>query len=104
MPLGDYGPRYVLFGIVSVGVPSCGKFSLPAVYTNVSHYLPWIYDNINWMKYANCCEQDDEDDDVIKIMFMNLLWFWIVNGNKVDVNTIWKKFDFGVLFMSWGTF
>ncbi|KAL7013509.1 hypothetical protein ACKWTF_015432 [Chironomus riparius] len=47
MPLGDYGPRYVLFGIVSVGVPSCGKFSLPAVYTNVSYYLPWIYDNIN---------------------------------------------------------
>ena len=59
MPMGDYGPRYVLFGIVSVGVPSCGKFSLPAVYTNVSNYLPWIYDNINWMKYANCYEQDD---------------------------------------------
>lgn len=47
MPMADYGPRYVLFGIVSVGVPSCGKFAVPAVYTNVSHYLPWIYDNIN---------------------------------------------------------
>ncbi|CRL08180.1 CLUMA_CG021014, isoform A [Clunio marinus] len=42
----EYGPRYYLFGIVSVGVPSCGKFPLPAVYTNVSHYLPWIYNNV----------------------------------------------------------
>jgi secreted trypsin-like serine protease len=42
----DHGPRYFLFGIVSVGVPSCGKFNLPAVYTNVSHYLPWILDNV----------------------------------------------------------
>lgn len=43
---GEHGPRYVIFGIVSVGLPSCGKFSLPAVYTNVSHYLPWIYEVI----------------------------------------------------------
>ncbi|KAG5667888.1 hypothetical protein PVAND_015854 [Polypedilum vanderplanki] len=47
MSMDNYGPRYILFGLVSVGVPSCGKFSLPAVYTNVSHYLPWIYDVIN---------------------------------------------------------
>lgn len=39
------GPRYFLFGLVSVGVPSCGKFALPAVYTNVSvrFYLGEIF-------------------------------------------------------------
>ena len=39
-------PRYFLLGLVSVGVPSCGKYALPAVYTNVSYYLPWIMDNL----------------------------------------------------------
>lgn len=42
----EHGPRYFLFGLVSVGVPSCGKFPLPAVYTNISYYLPWIMSNI----------------------------------------------------------
>lgn len=65
MPMDDYGPRYVLFGIVSVGVPSCGKFSLPAVYTNVSHYLPWIYDNAFWVKVG----WDDEKCSFLKFYY-----------------------------------
>lgn len=42
----DQGPRYFLFGLVSFGIPSCGKFPTPAVYRNVSHYLPWVFANI----------------------------------------------------------
>lgn len=41
------GPRYFAVGIVSLGTKLCGKFGEPALYTNVSFYLPWILKNIN---------------------------------------------------------
>jgi len=44
----DRGPRYFIFGIVSIGPPSCGEYDLPAVYTNVSHYMPYIIENMNF--------------------------------------------------------
>lgn len=55
MATAEHGPRYFLYGLVSVGVPSCGKFNVPAVYTNISHYLPWILDNIKlpWIFLEN---------------------------------------------------
>ncbi|XP_064542286.1 serine protease grass-like [Drosophila montana] len=37
--------RYVQFGIVSYGSPSCGN-GYPAVYTNVGSYMRWIADKI----------------------------------------------------------
>ncbi|XP_076808036.1 serine protease 33-like isoform X2 [Clavelina lepadiformis] len=38
--------RFTLIGIVSWG-ESCGEAKKPGVYTNVAHYLKWIYDNID---------------------------------------------------------
>lgn len=43
---GTLGAKYVQFGIVSFGHNSCGQTSNPGVYTRVSHYLPWILDNL----------------------------------------------------------
>lgn len=36
----EYGPRYYLVGIVSYGDVECGKS--PAVYTNVSAFMPFV--------------------------------------------------------------
>ena len=33
--------------IVSWGVESCGKYGVPGVYTNVSHFMKWILDHID---------------------------------------------------------
>lgn len=43
----DKGPRYFAMGVVSVGAKRCGKFSTPAIYTNVTYYIPWILKNLN---------------------------------------------------------
>ncbi|XP_075223823.1 spaetzle-processing enzyme-like [Lycorma delicatula] len=42
----NQSPRYFLLGIVSFGTKRCAKTTLPAVYTRVSKYLPWILDHI----------------------------------------------------------
>uniref|UniRef100_A0A1A9UFJ9 CLIP domain-containing serine protease n=1 Tax=Glossina austeni TaxID=7395 RepID=A0A1A9UFJ9_GLOAU len=38
--------RFIQFGVVSFGINTCGQVNLPGVYTNVSHYMQWITDNI----------------------------------------------------------
>ncbi|XP_065359433.1 uncharacterized protein LOC135953451 [Calliphora vicina] len=48
-PLGyrdlyDKRPRFIQFGIVSYGLHKCGVE--PGVYTNISHYMQWITDNL----------------------------------------------------------
>lgn len=44
----DKGPRYFVIGIVSLGMKMCGgDFATAALYTNVTHYIPWILKNLN---------------------------------------------------------
>ncbi|XP_052892810.1 phenoloxidase-activating factor 3-like [Anopheles moucheti] len=38
--------RYVQYGLVSFGLPTCGKQSAPGVYTRVESYINWILDNL----------------------------------------------------------
>ena len=38
--------KKVLTGIVSFGV-GCAQAKNPGVYTNINHFLPWIFDEIN---------------------------------------------------------
>ena len=38
-------PAMTLVGIVSYGTTKCG-IGVPGVYTNVTHYLPWIRRNL----------------------------------------------------------
>ncbi|XP_055523293.1 serine protease grass-like [Wyeomyia smithii] len=50
-PLGfdteyDNKPLFVQFGVVSFGVDSCGKKSVPGIYCRVGSYMDWILDNI----------------------------------------------------------
>ncbi|XP_053672270.1 serine protease easter-like [Anopheles nili] len=40
------GSRFVQFGIVSAGVKSCGKESVPGIYTRVTSYMNWIVANM----------------------------------------------------------
>lgn len=42
----DIGSRYFAIGIVSFGTKSCGRDKKAAVYTRVSHYMPWLLDRI----------------------------------------------------------
>uniref|UniRef100_A0A023EPQ5 CLIP domain-containing serine protease n=1 Tax=Aedes albopictus TaxID=7160 RepID=A0A023EPQ5_AEDAL len=39
-------PRYVLFGVVSFGVQTCGTMDFPGVYMRVGAYLEWILENM----------------------------------------------------------
>lgn len=39
------GPRHHVAGVVSFGFATCGMG--PAVYTRVTHYLPFILDNLS---------------------------------------------------------
>lgn len=39
-------PKYFLIGLVSFGTKRCAKTNLPAVYTRIAYFLPWILDNI----------------------------------------------------------
>ncbi|XP_075163339.1 ovochymase-like [Haematobia irritans] len=39
-------PRFIQYGIVSVGLERCGEENVAAIYTNVSHYMQWITDHI----------------------------------------------------------
>lgn len=50
-PLGFFAnyegsSRFVQFGIVSVGVGSCGQTSVPGVYCRVADYMDWILDKL----------------------------------------------------------
>lgn len=46
-PLQYFGRTgFVIYGIVSYGVASCGTEAEPGIYTKVSHYLDWIIDNL----------------------------------------------------------
>jgi secreted trypsin-like serine protease len=45
--------QWVLSGIVSFGQKRCGTEGYPAVYVNVTNYMPWIDRTIS--------ERDDED-------------------------------------------
>lgn len=38
--------RFIQFGIVSFGIRGCGVSNVPGIYTNVSHYIQWITDNL----------------------------------------------------------
>ncbi|XP_065073294.1 serine protease grass-like isoform X1 [Ochlerotatus camptorhynchus] len=40
------GARFVQFGIVTFGIDSCGKKSVPGVYSRVASYMDWILDHI----------------------------------------------------------
>uniref|UniRef100_A0A182TI49 Peptidase S1 domain-containing protein n=1 Tax=Anopheles melas TaxID=34690 RepID=A0A182TI49_9DIPT len=40
------GAKFVQFGIVSAGVRSCGKESVPGIYTRVTSYMNWIVANM----------------------------------------------------------
>ena len=39
-------PVQTVIGIVSWGDTLCGKKDAPALYTNVTHFMRWILDNI----------------------------------------------------------
>ncbi|XP_063703646.1 CLIP domain-containing serine protease HP8-like [Culicoides brevitarsis] len=44
----DKGPRYFVIGVVSLGMKMCGgDFATSALYTNVTHYIPWILKNLD---------------------------------------------------------
>lgn len=46
-PLQYFGNKgYVIHGVVSWGLATCGKESAPGVYTKVSFYLNWIIENL----------------------------------------------------------
>lgn len=40
------GARFMQFGIVSLGVDSCGEKSVPGIYCRVAAYMDWILDNM----------------------------------------------------------
>ncbi|XP_035785996.1 serine protease grass-like [Anopheles albimanus] len=40
------GARFVQYGVVSAGVSTCGKVSVPGIYTRVSSYMNWIVENM----------------------------------------------------------
>jgi secreted trypsin-like serine protease len=45
---GYRGTRIIQYGIVSVGVKGCGTFeNYPGIYTNISHYMDFILENIS---------------------------------------------------------
>lgn len=39
-------PRFVLFGVVSYGIQTCGSVDFPGVYARVGSYLGWILANM----------------------------------------------------------
>ncbi|XP_065359422.1 uncharacterized protein LOC135953441 [Calliphora vicina] len=41
-------PRFIQFGIVSVGLEACGVKNVPTSYTNISYYLQWITDHMRY--------------------------------------------------------
>nr|XP_029718133.1 phenoloxidase-activating factor 3-like [Aedes albopictus] len=46
-PLQYFGKTgFVIHGIVSYGVSTCGTEAEPGIYTKVSHYMDWIIDNL----------------------------------------------------------
>lgn len=50
-PLGmvakvDKFPRFIQFGIVSIGLNTCGVQNVPSVYTRVGEYMDWIQSNL----------------------------------------------------------
>lgn len=40
------GARFMQFGVVSLGVNSCGEKSVPGIYCRVAAYMDWILDNM----------------------------------------------------------
>lgn len=44
--ISNSSSRYVQQGVVSFGILSCGKESVPGVYTNVAHFISWIFENV----------------------------------------------------------
>ncbi|XP_023341822.1 serine protease easter [Eurytemora carolleeae] len=40
-----YDPRWIQIGVVSFGPRRCATLGVPAVYTNVTSYIPWILDS-----------------------------------------------------------
>lgn len=43
--VGKY-PRFIQFGIVSIGLNTCGVQNVPSVYTRVGEYMDWVQDNL----------------------------------------------------------
>lgn len=40
-------PRFIQFGIVSLGSNTCGEKSVPSIYTRVGQYMDWILNNLH---------------------------------------------------------
>lgn len=38
--------RIIQYGITSLGISTCGEDSVPGIYTNVQHYMPWITNHL----------------------------------------------------------
>lgn len=43
--VGRY-PRFIQFGIVSIGLSTCGVQNVPSVFTRVGEYMDWIQENL----------------------------------------------------------
>ncbi|XP_065073005.1 serine protease grass-like isoform X2 [Ochlerotatus camptorhynchus] len=43
--VGRY-PRFIQYGIVSIGLDTCGIQNVPSVYTRVGEYMDWIQENL----------------------------------------------------------
>lgn len=52
--------RFIQFGIVSLGLYRCGVVNVPGIYTNVSHYIQWITDNLKESKLNKNINNHDE--------------------------------------------
>lgn len=55
-------PRWFVIGIVSYGALSCGGDKVPAIYTRVSAYLPWILDKLMEKPGGNEAKPNSTDD------------------------------------------
>ncbi|XP_037805294.1 serine protease grass-like [Lucilia sericata] len=53
-------PRFIQFGLVSVGLDNCGFESPPTTYTNISHYLQWITDHMLKTIRGACIARSDK--------------------------------------------
>ena len=42
----NFDPRVLQVGVVSFGPRGCGTRGVPAIYTRVENYIPWILDTV----------------------------------------------------------
>ncbi|XP_026286834.2 uncharacterized protein LOC113212374 [Frankliniella occidentalis] len=56
MPLAEHRVRAVLWGVVSFGPAECTASGVPAVFTRVTYYMPWIMSQLRPMIGAYSCK------------------------------------------------